>query len=57
MEPSAIKYLAECYSRAVSQDKFEATKRCREGDDESDFYELKSRIVKQCKDEIISRAR
>lgn len=55
IEPSAIKYLAECYSRAVNECKPAVRKRGRAEDD--NFIEAKERVIKDCQKDIVERAR
>lgn len=55
IEPSAIKYLAECYSRAVNECKPAIWKRGRAEDDH--FIEVKESILNDCQKDIVERAR
>lgn len=58
IEPSAINYLAECYSRAEEELKPSMRKRGRESDEDYDaFSKTKEKIIKDCQHAIVSKAR
>ena len=55
IEPSAMKYLAECYTRAENESKSGDRKRSRA--ESEDFSRDKTATINQCKREIVARAR
>lgn len=57
-EPSAMKYLGECYSRAANEGKPNVRKRNRAEDRTDDIFSAdKERAIDQCQKEIVDRAR
>ncbi len=58
LEPSAMNYLAECYSRAENESKLSVRKRERaEERADDDLSEVQAKSIEQCKREIVERAR
>ena len=60
VEPSAVKYLAECYSRAENECKTKVTRRKgkeSDGELENNFDEIKIIIARKCQEDIVNRAR
>lgn len=57
LEPSAMNYLAECYSRAENESKLSVRKRERaEERADDDLSEVQAKSIEQCKREIVERA-
>lgn len=58
VEPSVIRYLAECYSRAENECKPEVRKKGKVKEEtDDDFNAMKESIVRKCQHEIVDKAR